>query len=36
MNKQREDFRRNFSGYRSMWLIVTFDPVGDFLAMHGA
>ena len=25
MNKQREDFRRNFSGYRSMWLIVTFD-----------
>ncbi|MDW8436701.1 MAG: CRISPR-associated endonuclease Cas2 [Chloroherpetonaceae bacterium] len=25
MNKQREEFRRNFSGYRSMWIIVTFD-----------
>ena len=25
MNKQRENFRRNFSGYRSMWIMVTFD-----------
>lgn len=25
MNKEREHFKRNFSAYRSMWIIVTFD-----------
>jgi CRISPR-associated protein Cas2 len=25
MTKKQEDFRRNFSGYRSMWIMVSFD-----------